>query len=140
MKSKIFITVGIMLCLVGTVLAAAGLEPGGEDDPVVTKSYVDNALGKASANVFDPIFIEAGKTLIGHAGCEFILRAGEATALSFTSEGIENGLQDITDGVDILGGLNVPLNHMIVIPRKDTRGLKTTTDVYVMVKGGYDIE
>ena len=44
MKSKIFVSVGIILCMLGTVLAAAGLEAGGEDDPVVTKSYVDNAI------------------------------------------------------------------------------------------------
>ena len=140
MKSKIFVSVGIILCMLGTVLAAAGLEPGGEDDPVVTKSYVDNALTKVSGNAFDVLFIEKGKTLLGHAGCEMILRAGEATTLSYVSpEGIENGLQDITDGIDLTGGVNVPINHLIIIPRTDTRGFMTTTDVYVMVKGGYDI-
>lgn len=140
MKSKIFISVGIILCLLGTVLAAAGLEPGGEDDPVVTKSYVDNAITKASGNSFDVLFIEAGKTLIGHAGCELILRAGEATTLSYISEeGVENGLQDITDGIDLAGGTNVPINHLIIIPRTDTRGFLTTTDTYVMIKGGYDL-
>jgi len=140
MKGKFIIAFGLVLCLLGTVMSAAGLEPGSSNDPVVTKSYVDSVLEKNTSNKFDAIKIEKGKTLIGGAGCELIVRSGEATALSFYDSGIENGLQDITDGIDLKNNERVPLNHMIVIPRKDTRGIKTVTDVYVMIKGDYDLK
>ena len=161
MKSKIFIMLGIMLCLGGTVLTAAGLEPGSSNDPLVTKSYVDSLFSslkneedekdndknkeevtQSAGNIFEVIELDEGQTLLGHAGCEMILRSGKATVNSYISEeGIENGLQDITDGIDLKNGENVPLNHLILIPRTDTRGMTTITDeVFVMVRGSYEIK
>lgn len=146
MKSKIFITFGIILCLGGTVLAAAGIEPGSSDDPLVTKSYVDSLLetksGSSSDGGFEIIQLQTGKVVLGKAGCEIILRSGTAKINSYVSpEGIENGLQDITDGVDLKAGANCPMNHLLLVPRTDTRGITTTSDeVYVMVRGGYEIK
>ena len=143
MKSKIFIAFGIMLCLGGTVLAAAGLEPGSSSDPLVTKSYVDSLLGakETSSSEYEIVQLAAGKTILGHAGCEIILRSGVASINSFTAaDGTENGVQDITDGVDLKNGVNCPLNHLLLIPRADSRGITTTTEVFVMIRGSYEIK
>ena len=132
-----------MLCLGGTVLAAAGLEPGSSSDPLVTKSYVDSLLGakETSSSEYEIVQLAAGKTILGHAGCEIILRSGFANINSFTAaDGTENGVQDITDGVDLKNGVNCPINHLLLIPRTDSRGITTTTEVFVMIKGSYEIK
>ena len=144
MKSKIFIAFGIMLCLGGTVLAAAGLDPGSSNDPLVTKSYVDSLFESSSSseNPFEIIQLTTGKTILAHAGCQLILRSGTAIINSYTSpDGIENGVQDITDGVDLKGNEPCPMNHMLLVPRTDTRGITTTSDeVYVMICGNYELK
>ncbi|MCQ2978344.1 MAG: hypothetical protein MJ245_00945 [Clostridia bacterium] len=143
MKSKIFIAFGIMLCLGGTVLAAAGLDPGSSNDPLVTKSYVDSLMESkgTSSSEYEIVQLAAGKTILGHAGCEIILRSGEARINSFfAADGTENGVQDITDGVDLKNAVKCPSNHLLLIPRTDTRGITTTTEVFVMVRGDYEIK
>ena len=142
MKSKIFITLGIIMCIAGTVIAAAGLEPGSADDPLVTKSYVDSVIsnGGGSSEYVVKTY-PAGTTILGHQNCEIILRSGAATINSYkAADGTENGVQDVTDGVDLTDGKKCPLNHLLIVPRTDTRGITTTTDVYVMIKGGYEIK
>lgn len=187
MKSKIFIATGIILCLAGTVLAAAGLEPGSSNDPLVTKSYVDSLIEKLEENFEEYLeeqledyldelkdddekedegkienaddlnetlgneetkannsyvikeFPENTK-IICYANCELILRSGKATINSFVAaDGTENGIQDITDGIDLKEGEDMPINHLLLVPRTDTRGFTTTTPVFVMIRGEYDI-
>ncbi len=147
MRSKVVISIGVMLCVVGTVFAVLGAEPGSQQDPVVTKSYVDMKIEELrssgiSINAgFEVITVPNGKKLIGDAGTEVIVRSGTAKAISVTTNGIENGLQDVTDGVDIKGNAQIVNNHLIIIPRKDGRGISITSDgVYVMVRGGYTIQ
>lgn len=144
MKSKIFIAFGIMLCLGGTVLAAAGLEPGSSSDPLVTKSYVDSLVGSKDSgdDIFDAFQVANGKTLLGHAGTEIILRSGKAVVKSFVAaDGTENGVFDATAGVDLKGGVECPMNHLLIVPRTDTRGITITSEeTYVMVRGEYEIK
>lgn len=129
---------------------AADTTPGSSEDPVVTKSYVDKVVsalkselqsapaapGGESSAQWEVVFAEAGKTIIGGQGTEMILRSGKAVAVC---EG-ENGLSDLTGGADIMNGSNIGLNHLLLIPRADGRGIKCTTDAYVMVLGFYEIK
>jgi hypothetical protein len=135
------------------------LTPGSIDDPVVTKSYVDEQLAKLSAGTptgtpggstgggtggdaaeaFKVITVPAGKKLIAEEGTELILRAGNATIYSAES----NGVADLTVGEDLLNGKNVDKNHHLLIPRAG-RGIAASASgnaaVMVMVKGGYSIQ
>lgn len=143
--------------LIGTTIALAA--PGGEDDPIISKSYIDSVVipqitqyidGKvsgivsgngggnntAAAPVFEVIEVKNGQTLIGSKGCEMILRKGSGKIIA-TEKG---GIADTTAGYDLASGSEMPSNHMLIVPLEDGRGFTATSDVLVMVKGGYVIK
>ncbi len=138
----------------------AGTTPGTADDPVVTKSYVDQAIqqalgnggssspsapsagdsGSSSSNDGIKIVdVKPGKILIASAGAEFIVRAGKAVVYSADA----NGVADLTDGKDIPNGGTVTNNHLLSFPREG-RGIQVqegdTHNLTVMVRGGYQIK
>lgn len=148
--------------------AGVGSQPGTADDPVVTKSYVDQQIQKAlqggtvpqvtAAPTATPVAtspvttpsqnenndsvivdVKPGQTLIASAGAEFIVRAGKAVIYSQDS----NGVADLTDGKDLTNGLAAPSNHLLSFPR-DGRGITVqegqTLGLVVMVRGGYTIK
>ncbi|MBT2291644.1 hypothetical protein J7E73_21445 [Paenibacillus albidus] len=148
--------------------AGVGSQPGTADDPVVTKSYVDQQIQKAlqggtvtvpsttppvattapSASV-PPVIstpnesvivdVKPGQTLVASAGAEFIVRAGKAVIFSEDA----NGVADLTDGVDLANGATATSNHLLSFPRNG-RGIKVqegqTLGLVVMVRGGYTLK
>jgi len=151
---------GVPLALLAGVLildSVAGADsskvPGSADDPVVTKSYVDQKIaelrgsigaggGSGSAGAvakLEVVTVPVGKTIYVQAGGELIVRTGKAVAVSSDA----NGLSDMTDGVDIPPGKPVGNNHLILFPR-DGRGVKAApdskVDLIVLVRGGYEVK
>ncbi len=116
-----------MLC--GYAVFGASDGPGTDSDPLVSKSYVDTKL------TYTPIQLTAGQKLIGKEGTEIILRSGEATAIDNGA----NGISDITAGTDLMTGMQVALNHLLLVPRDDGRGITAVTDIWVMIRGDYEI-
>lgn len=120
--------------------ADSAVQPGSADDPVVTKSYVDQAIksvggsGGGGAAAVVNVSVGAGQILIGNAGTEFIVRAGTTKAYSQDA----NGIPDLTEGKDLGNGVTVPKNHLLLFPR-DGRGLTSVTNSIVMVRGTYTI-
>jgi hypothetical protein len=160
--------IGSMLTTFASGIPAAG-QPGSSEDPVVTKSYVDeqiqNALSggtvgesgtsatidaltdriaalekaladKGSGVSYTVVRLKAGHTLLGGTGTEFNVRTGKAYVHSNT----ENGIPDLTDGVDLKNEALIPNNHLLQVPREG-RGVKVKpdypNDVYVTIKGLY---
>ncbi|MNO28386.1 hypothetical protein D3C76_182790 [compost metagenome] len=145
--------------------AGVGSQPGTADDPVVTKSYVDQQIQKAltggtgtapvatatpspssaptapttSSNESVIVDVKPGQTLIASAGAEFIVRAGKAVIYSQDT----NGVADLTDGKDLANGVAAPSNHLLSFPR-DGRGITVqegqTLGLVVMVRGGYTLK
>ncbi|AIQ26396.1 hypothetical protein NSQ90_28105 [Paenibacillus sp. FSL H7-0737] len=148
--------------------AGVGSQPGTADDPVVTKSYVDQQIQKAlnggagtapvatatpspssaptattnpttSSNESVIVDVKPGQTLIASAGAEFIVRAGKAVIYSQDA----NGVADLTDGKDLANGVAAPTNHLLSFPR-DGRGITVqsgqTLGLVVMVRGGYTLK
>lgn len=142
----------------------AGTTPGTADDPVVTKSYVDQAIqqaigggggsstpsppsapstggsgGGSSEEGIKIVEVKPGKILVAAAGAEFIVRSGKAVIYSADS----NGVADLTDGKDIANGGAVANNHLLSFPREG-RGIQvqdgSTYNLTVMVRGGYQIK
>jgi hypothetical protein len=144
------------------------IAPGSVDDPVVTKSYVDQKLGQnngmtseevqklldqmrqdltqqiteqlsTNSNEVVIVSVPQGKTLIAKDGAEFVVRAGKAVAYSADA----NGISDLTDGKDITNGKPVPNNHLILFPRGG-RGvlpdLAQKTGLTVLVRGQYQLQ
>lgn len=77
----------------------------------------------------------AGQTLILENGSELIVRTGGAVVVTTTS-----GLADVTIGTDIDDGEAVGLNHLMICPRTDGRGVRFTADSWIMVRGAFTLE
>lgn len=148
--------------------AGVSTQPGTADDPVVTKSYVDQAIQQAikgggtttapttpstpnpttptknddngaSADAIEIVEVKPGKILIASAGAEFIVRSGKAVVYSEDTSGVA----DLTDGKDIGNGGTVANNHLLSFPRAG-RGIQVAEgnkyNLTVMVRGGYSVK
>ena len=157
MKRKIFYLSTLIFLLIFAVITANIVlaEPGGDDDPIVSLSYINETVipelkayvdskvssagggtgGTSSAPTFQVVEVSQGQTLTAEAGTELILRMGSATIIA-TEKG---GIADTTDGVDLPNYSQMPSNHLLIVPVADGRGLVAQTDILVMVKGGYKI-
>ncbi len=128
-------------------------EPGTEDDPLISKSYIENQViprleqyiesriaeiraGGSNVDSFKVVEATKGQEIICLAGAELILRMGKATIIA-TEKG---GLADTTAGYDLANGTEMPSNHLLIVPVGDGRGIKATENIIVMIKGGYTIK
>ncbi|MBD2845851.1 hypothetical protein IDH44_11670 [Paenibacillus sp. IB182496] len=149
------ITLGVVI---GTHLSSqadgADAKPGSADDPVVTKSYVDQLFkqmggelpaggdnGEAGiAAAMEVVLVPAGKKIVAEEeGTEFIVRSGRAVAYSADKDGISN----LTAGKDLTNGTAASKNHLLLSPRPG-RGVTPDPKVQnntliVLVKGKHAI-
>jgi hypothetical protein len=135
-----------------SVEADSSYTPGNIDDPIVTKSYVDQSVanlvkeeigklgdtGSASTKL-EVVTVPLGTKIIVADGGELIVRSGKAIAYSTDA----NGLSDMTDGLDIAPGKAVVANHLILFPRGG-RGVeadpKQKNGLIVLVRGAYQLQ
>ncbi|MBR5528292.1 MAG: hypothetical protein IKV97_04750 [Clostridia bacterium] len=141
-------------CPVG-VLAAEYLS---ENDPLITLSYLKE--------VFAPLLKEEIKMELNGAPAEeesvyvgytvvelskdqllkstfgtveLIVRPGSSAVV--VSDIPENGLSDVSEAKEILNGEEVGINHVLIIPRNDGRGIRITSEkAYVLARGDYAVE
>ncbi len=129
-----------VIIVLATLLTVSALASG--DDPVISLSYLNEIFMPkvekkiTDTAVFTVVTVEEGKTFVAKAGCELILRGGEATVNASEN----GGLSDTTDGVDLTQDTVVPANHLLIVPRDDGRGFEAVTDAIIMVKGAYEIK
>ncbi|MBR5613950.1 MAG: hypothetical protein IKW64_01425 [Clostridia bacterium] len=154
MKTKKFKIAAVILC-VAVAFSVVLAEPGGNDDPLISQSYIENVLmpqlkqyiesriaevnsgaGTGSSDAFKVVEAKAGQQIICSAGTELILRMGSATIIA-TEKG---GLADTTAGFDLANGTDMPSNHLLIVPVADGRGIKANNDIIVMVKGSYTVK
>ena len=146
------LVLGVITILLGTTVVFS--EPGSEEDPLVSlsylekrmeqfKYYVDEKLDKIStgsgndvSNNLEVVEIMSGQSIIGKNGTEIILRSGRAKIIA----GKLGGLSDVTEGKDLGMDKLVPLNHLLIIPRDDNRGVLAITEAIFLVKGEYEIK
>lgn len=142
MKKSKYVAIGLGVLLIGSIAYARSTEPGTINDPLVTKSYVDQKIAEIENNsgnqnnTYEVVFVPAGKVILGKQGTEIILRSGVAKAI----DSVGGGLQDMTDGVDVIVGETIKKYHLMIIPREDGRGMIAETDCTLMVRGGYEIQ
>ena len=152
-KGMVFNMKKNMICLVTAVIilltAFAFAAPGDSDDPLITLSYITDVLmpeirriiniGEATggaSDTFKVLELEQGDRLLCGDGTELILRMGKATVIATEKGGIAN----VTSGVDLSSGTDVPPNSLLIVPINDGRGIHATQKVIVLIKGGYVIE
>lgn len=165
MNKKLKMILGIAVLSVGTVYAADSLI-GTENDPVVTKSYVDKLFASVTGGsnsqleqkiaeqeqLIELLIQQVGTLQESASGFQIVtVQAGSTIYGKQGSEMIirsgqgsivasaAGGVQDVTDGVDLAGGQNAPNNNMLIIPREDGRGIRATKTMVIMVRGGYTI-
>ncbi|MCL2236202.1 MAG: hypothetical protein FWB98_07165, partial [Defluviitaleaceae bacterium] len=120
------LTVGALLG--GNTGLVGSANPGSADDPLVTRSYVHQAVqralqdlpagvGGSSSVAFAPVQVSAGNVILGGEGSVVILRSGIATAHVPGPDGIVN----TSLGVDMFQGDHIITNHYLIIPRNDGR-------------------
>ena len=130
-------------------------EPGSENDPLVSLSYVEKKIEQlkyyvdekinnknnenVTSNSWQPVEVLKGQALICKEGTEIILRSGEANAITIIKGGIENGLTDVTLGKDLKMDESIKNNHLLIVPRDDGRGAKAIKNSFFLVKGNYEI-
>lgn len=97
----------------------------------------NSGSSQTSGDVFKVLELKKGQTILADESAEIIVRSGTVSAI-----GSENGgISDITDGKDLTTGEGVDLNHLLIIPRSDGRGVKVEGSLaFIMVKGGYSLK
>ncbi len=95
------------------------------------------ASGGSKLGGFEVVYMKKGGKLLAESPCEIILRSGSAIVVSITV----NGLNNVSDGTELLNAADVPLFNQLLVPRGgDGRGIQITSeDAYVMVRGDYTI-
>jgi hypothetical protein len=165
MKNKLHIItviIGVILTIsisFNIVLAVNNVsaEPGSDQDPLVSKSYVDSLIEKYNneintlkaeidklktesnqsvANGFETVSIKANQKVMTGKGSEIIFKTGKATVV----KGKNGALTDINLAKDLSTGSQIALNHLIISSQNDGRGFKTSTQCWVLIKGAYNIE
>lgn len=129
-RSLIFAIIIVMILGVGAIVYAVNDGPGSTYDPLVSRSYVHALVS------FSLIELNPGQRLLGGEGTEIVLRSGEATAID---NGF-NGVSNLTAGADLMTGHTVELNHLLLVPRADGRGILASTEAWVMIRGSYTIQ
>ena len=145
MKKKVLAFALAAVLVVTAAVAVVAADPGTQTDPLISKSYVESVLkpeiydyvDEKASQGFVVVNVPKGKTVIGGAGAEMILRMGQGEIIGSA----RGGLADVTAGVDLANGMAVPANHMLIVPLEDGRGLyiSPTTDAILMIKGSYKI-
>lgn len=147
--------IGIGLGIIVIVLGGKGVfsEVGTDRDPLITKSYVDKKIDEiksylekkilntnSASNEFIVVNVPKGKSIILGGGSEVILRSGEAKSISKITDGIDNGLADVTAGKDLKMDEVITWNHLLLTPRDDGRGASAVTESIFLVRGSYEIK
>ncbi len=86
-------------------------------------------------SIFEANTFEQGTQILLGKGSELIVRRGDSVVIDPTG----NALPDLTDGLDLPQGAPVPLNHLLLCPKEDGRGILAMGTITVMIKGKYQI-
>lgn len=154
MKKKLISISSILFLMFSCIAFAYDYQPGSKDDPIVTKSFVENLVLKTQKNLEEKIeksnqkpnektysdleivSIKANQKIILSQGSKIILRSGKASVIDSKM----GGLSDLTQGIDLKMGYDLPDNHLVLCPKNDNRGIFAKTDIILLIEGGYDIE
>lgn len=160
-QKKMVIIIILLLCSLCFNLAFAvsgsAPEPGSEQDPIVSKSYVDKCIEGIQAGFikkltdeietlkkekspdatgFEVVSIEKGQIIYTGSGTELILRSGKADAV----KGEGGGLSDTTSAKDLTNGMALSANHLLISAREDGRGAIAYSKCWLLVRGSYRVE
>lgn len=95
-----------------------------------------NESTTSTGEKFKVLELKKGQVIIAEESTEIIVRTGTVNAIGNKNDGIS----DITEGVDLKTGEQIKLNHLIIIPRSDGRGIEVKSNsTFIMIKGRYSV-
>jgi len=144
---KVFIlTFAVIIVALGVGYADQTPEPGSQQDPIVSKSYVDskydnikiyvdNKLSEESNsdNSYKVVELDAGQIITMEGGSQAIVRIADSAVIVTKTDGVA----DLTAGIDLKNNSMISANHLLLFPRSDGRGIKAIKHTYIGVIGKY---
>ncbi len=159
-SKKLFAFLAAAVVALGVLcpMAISALEYLPENDPIITLSYLTDILlpqlkQGLKEEITSELREELPQTEVGYTVLE-LMKGDKITSSEGTVELIvrpgsnavvvsdipENGLSDISEMKEVLSGEEVGINHSLIIPRNDGRGIVITSETaYVLVRGNYKI-
>lgn len=107
------------------VVKVSAVEPGGASDPLITRSFLEEFYGWKVTK------LTPGEEISLDLGGEAVLRSGRA----WVAGSPNGGLADLTAGQDLSDGTPVPVNHHLLSPASDGRGIRAESIVVLITRG-----
>ncbi len=102
-------------------------------DEIIAELKANGVTGDIAYSL---VSLTKGQTVVASGCMELILRSGTVTAIT-----VDDGLSDLTSGKDLASGEELELDHYVINPVGDGRGILVTSDsAYVLVRGEYEIK
>ena len=167
MKKRWFSGLLILVLMIGSMNMTVSLavEPGSNDDPLVTLSYLNDTFlntileqvdqkiaarnseiakqlgeqtsgeGSGTAETFIVVTMSQGQVLTGDIGCEVMLRVGTASCVSPSNP----GLIDETAATTLNNGGALVQNHLYMMTIEGRGVQATAATTKLLVRGSYTI-
>lgn len=149
-------TIGVFCAvavLLGGIGAYAATTYGTESDPLITLSYLNDVLkpelqqtytrqtqdsiaalesriAAESGGAYASVTVKANQTLTCSAGCEFLVRSGEAYVTA--------GILNVTEGKEMAAN-DWLMKHHLYLAVSDGAAVKANADTVLMVRGEYTV-
>ena len=160
MLMAVIMTIGVL-----GMTVSVSAEPGTDQDPLITLSYLNDTFmgqimtkveekiagrnnqiaqqisgeisgeGSGVAETFSVVTLTKGQVLTGGIGCEVMLRIGTASCVSPSNP----GLIDETDGKTLGNGSALLQNHLYMMTIEGRGVMATANTTKLMVRGSYTI-
>ena len=157
-KLKILVPVlCLMLALAAGVTAYAAVSYGSQEDPLITKSYLDEVIqpelermlrdelqgaapgaNRTSSGVFELVTLDMGQQLVGTVGTEILLRSGSAQSYAYDRSDV--ALVDTTSAASILNGAVLAANHLYMVSIAGNGITASSNNTRVLVCGEYSLQ
>lgn len=150
-KARIIICALLAFCAVAGITAYAVYNYGTKDDPLVTKSYLDEVLtpelmaefkaqldaheAQPDDGTFKVVTLSKGQKITCKVGCEIMLRIGAASASGPDSP----VLVDTTSGTTLENGGALVKNHLYMATIVNNGFTATADNTKVLVSGEYTV-
>ena len=143
----------IVAVLLGGIGVVAATNYGTENDPLITLSYLNDVLkpeleqkynqqtkdslaeleSRVAAEVsggYVAVTVKANQTLTCKAGCEFLVRSGEAY--------VSADILDVTEGKELAKN-DWLMKHHLYMAVSDNAAVRANSDIYLMIRGDYTV-
>lgn len=150
-KVKIIVCALLAVCAIAGITVYAAYNYGTKDDPLITKSYLDEVLtpelmaqfsaqldaagGTSGDGTFTVVTLRKGQKITCQVGCELMLRIGSASASGPDSP----VLVDTTSGTTLENGGALVKNHLYMATIVNNGLTASTDNTKVLVSGEYTV-